>query len=508
MAKEKRTSSEIDGVQYRRAKLWQIILYACNSLVGMSVYSLIGLTSYSASIGYGIATLTVGYILTGTRILDAVTDPLLAFVYDKVNTRFGKLRVLMISGFLIEAAALLAMFNFMSSKGFGWVMFTVLYVVYVIGYTITNMTAQTIPAIMTNDPKQRPTIGVWTTAFNYLVPMVMMVLLNMVLLPRFGTPVERIVDGAASVSYDYNQTFLSAACWICLAMGAIGTVLVCIGVSAFDKPENFRGTRKQEKLKLRDMWDVLAHNRPLQCYIASNASDKIAQQTGSQSIIQTLLFGIVIGDMGISTILMVISMIPSILFAAVGAKYAGKWGSRKGIVTWTRISMVISAVTVGFFLVVNPRDIAHMGPVMILYVLLTLALNGSNMCITTSNNAFMADTIDYELDRSGRYVPAVVTGTYSLVDKLVSSFSAAIATGAVALLGYTTTMPQPGDTCTTAIFAMTMFVKYGLPILGWLCTLVAMRFCKLDKAEMVNVQKRIAEKKEQAKRQVIEEHMR
>ena len=30
MAKEKKlTQSEIDGVQYRRAKLWQIILYSC-----------------------------------------------------------------------------------------------------------------------------------------------------------------------------------------------------------------------------------------------------------------------------------------------------------------------------------------------------------------------------------------------------------------------------------------------------------------------------------------------
>ena len=64
--KHKLTQSEIDGVQYRRAKLWQIILYACNGLVGMSVYSLIGLASYSASIGYGISTIIVGYILTGT----------------------------------------------------------------------------------------------------------------------------------------------------------------------------------------------------------------------------------------------------------------------------------------------------------------------------------------------------------------------------------------------------------------------------------------------------------
>lgn len=99
---KKPTASEMDGVQYRRAKLWQIILYACNGLVGMSVYSLINLASYSASIGYGVTTIVIGYILTCTRILDGVTDPLLAFIYDKVNTRFGKLRVLLIAGFLIE----------------------------------------------------------------------------------------------------------------------------------------------------------------------------------------------------------------------------------------------------------------------------------------------------------------------------------------------------------------------------------------------------------------------
>ena len=83
--KTKMTQSEIDGVQYRRAKLWQIILYACNAFIGMGIYSLIGMASYTASIGFGISTAAVGAILTGTRILDAVTDPLLAFIYDKVN---------------------------------------------------------------------------------------------------------------------------------------------------------------------------------------------------------------------------------------------------------------------------------------------------------------------------------------------------------------------------------------------------------------------------------------
>ncbi len=65
--KRKIRQSEIDGAQYRRAKLWQIILYACNALVGMNVYSLVGLASYSASIGCGITTAVVGVILTATR---------------------------------------------------------------------------------------------------------------------------------------------------------------------------------------------------------------------------------------------------------------------------------------------------------------------------------------------------------------------------------------------------------------------------------------------------------
>ena len=43
---------------------------------------------------------------------------------------------------------------------------------------------------------------------------------------------------------------------------------------------------------------------------------------------------------------------------------------------------------------------------------------------------------------------------------------------------------------------MALFLYFGMPILGWICTLIAMRFFKLTKEEMVHVQKRIAEKKQ------------
>ena len=493
MFKKKPTASEIDGVQYRRAKTWQIILCACNALLGLTVYSLIGMASYSASIGYGIATASVGIILTCTRIFDAITDPLVAFLYDRVNTKFGKVRILLIGGYLIEALALWLMFDGLSSKGFGFAVFTALYILYVIGYTINNMTVQTMNPILSNDPQQRPTVGVWNTIFNYCVPMVFSIVLNVVLLPMCGGT--------------YNQQFLSTAVRLVIVVGGIGTLLACIGISAFDKPETFESIGKQEHLKIKDMVEVLKNNKPLQCYIASAASDKIAQQVGSQSIIGTMLFGIIIGNMGLSTILGMIAMLPSIIFAVFGAKYAGKHGSRKGIVTWSAVSMVIALIMIAYFVIIDPTKIATMGPIMIIYVLLTLAFNGAKMCVTTCGTAFMADCIDYELYRSGKFVPAVVSGTYSLLDKIISSFGALIATGAVALLGYTSTMPQPGDACTTPLFWMTMFLYFGLPIIGWIISLVAMRNCGLSKEKMVEIQKAIAEKKAAAKAEVIAENM-
>ena len=494
MATKKMTQSEIDGVAYRRAELWQIILVAFNAFNGMAMYFLIGLASYSASIGYGVATLVVGGLLTFTRIFDAITDPLLAFVYDRVNTPFGKVRPLMLLGWVIQSAGVLCMFNFFSSKGHGIPVFLLFYMIYVIGYTMVNMTAQTLPALMTNDPKQRPTVGVWQTALNYITPMVLNIVVYTKIMPSMGG--------------GFNQNFLNVTTWLCVGLSFVGVVLVCIGISSYDKPENFKGIGKAERLKLKDMMDVLSHNKPLQSYIISASSDKIAQQASAASIVSTMLNGILIGNMGLATTLSMIGMLPSILFAIIGARYAGKHGNKESIVAWTRYSILANIAMIAFFIItrntVGTTAISTSLIFKILFIVLTCAVNGFAMGVTTANTGFMADIIDFELDRSGKYIPAVVSGTYSLVDKIVSSFSAAIATGCVAIIGYTATMPQPTDEATPGVFWMTMFLRYGLAILGFLCTLLAMRSCKLGRPEMIQVQKRIADKKAAAQEKLFE----
>ena len=52
-----------------------------------------------------------------------------------------------------------------------------------------------------------------------------------------------------------------------------------------------------------------------------------------------------------------------------------------------------------------------------------------------------------------------------------------------------------------------MIVYFGLPLIGWVVTLIAMRNCKLTKEEMVEVQKRIEIKKKEMKEETIKEYV-
>lgn len=476
----------VQKINYRRAKTWQIALSQLNSASAMCFYILIGYASYVANVGYGIATAAVGAILTSARIFDGITDPIIALLIDKTNTKFGKLRIFMFGGWLLEAISIFMMYDVLSDNGFGILTFIVCYVLYIIGYTMNNMAGQIIGPVMTNDPKQRPLVSVWATIYNYLVPMGLTLVIMMLVLPKYGN--------------EYTPEMLATAAMLGISVSFILQMFALVGVTPIDKQENFVGVHSsiKEKVRVKDLFLLLKNNRPLQMYIIAQTSDKLAQQTASQAVVTTLLYGILIGSMQMATLISMIAMLPSILFAFIGAKYTGKHGSKKALVRWTWVCIILGVMNVVFFIVIDPRRITEVMLLTILFFLLTLGLNAAKMCVTTSTSAMMADIIDFELDRSGKYVPGAVTGVYAFIDKLISSLGALLATGGVALIGYSKTMPQPTDSMTTAIFIMSMVLYYGLPIFGWICTLIAMKFSPLSKERMVEVQGNIQRNKEEA----------
>lgn len=492
MSKNKKnnpTQSEIDGVHYHRAKNWELITSQLYSGANMAFYVLMTYATYIGNAGYGILVAVTGLIMTFSKAFDGVTDPIVAYVVERMHTGFGKVRLCLMLGWLIESIAVLAMCCWGSghlSGTSGMVFFIVTYLIYIVGYTIHGIGGAMAGPIITNDPKQRPMVSVWSTIYAYLFPTIFSVVMASVILPRFNN--------------EYSVPMLSASAIIFVIVAGIADLISCLGLRNYDKEEVFAGlhtgnSQANDGIKFKDMVNLLKDNKELQRYIVAAASDKLTQSIGGQAVVSTMLFGIMIGNMGAGTILSALAMLPGIVFAIFGARYAGKHGNKKAMVDWTWACIAVNVVLIAFLLVVNPRTITvNMIPTIIFFVLM-LGANATKMVVSSATTSMRADIIDYELDRSGKYLSASVSATYSFIDKLVTALSTTITTALIGLIGYTTIAPQPTDPMTTGVVIMTLVLYFGFPILGWVCTLFAMRGFKLDKAEMVRVQKSIEDKK-------------
>lgn len=104
----------------------------------------------------------------------------------------------------------------------------------------------------------------------------------------------------------------------------------------------------------------------------------------------------------------------------------------------------------------------------------------------------IVDCADYETYRTRRYVPAMMGTMFSFIDKLVSSLANTIIGLVVFLIGYRNAFPQIGDPYTEPLFYVATFLFLGMPILGWIASLIALKFYPLSREKMEEIQKEIA----------------
>ena len=477
---KKLTASEADGVQYRRAKGWQIALAQMSQGMSMTFYSLITLVSYAANVNYGIAMGLAGVLLTGSRIFDGVIDPAIALMIDRFDARRGKIRLFTSVGWVIRSLAALLLFVW--AGGGGVPLFITLYLLYIVGSSVCDIAGNMMPPVITTDPRQRPIVGVWGTIYAYLVPMVLMVVSNAVLLPMFGG--------------QYSSQMLATCALVYIPISFVFMLLSFVGIKDVDVAENFESlTASEEKVGIKDMLRLLKDNRPFQMYILHCVSAKLSQQTMGQAIVTTILFGILVGNIGLATIVTAVTSLPSIIFAILSGKFCGTYGSRKVAVFAMIVGSMLSVITIAYCYSIDMLSISQSKAPMIIFFGLLFLINACKMCITTADTAMRSDVVDYELLRSGKYLPGVVTATYNFIDQFVTSLGTTIAAVGVSLVGYVNTAPQPTDAPTPEIKAMGLFLYFGIPLLGWIIGLISMKFYSLTREKMVEVQREINEKK-------------
>lgn len=389
------------------------------------------------------------------------------------------------------------MFNVLAGKFTGTagvVVYIILYFLFVLGYTVMSVGGGTsISTILTNDPKQRPFVQFISMIYQYIGPLGVNNILNLVVLPRYNNQIDAV--------------YLREACfWYC-GYALIFTTLSLIGLKNVDTPEMLGklmsdSSGRQKSIKVRDMVNMVKGNKPLRCYMVAGITDKIASNTNSQAIITTLLNGILIGSYQTANTISNYTTLIGFIFAFIGGAYLAKWGVKKATKTMSTICILINTLVGAACIVLGPSGMSRIGTgglVMYLYLVMMMGRSAATMCLNIAEGMMRADVIDYELYRSGNFMPGMVGAVYSFTEKIVASFGATIASIAVAAIGYTTVMPQLGDEATWAILWVVEIIVFGLPILGWLANIIAMHFYELDKERMAEIQMEIAEKKKTAK---------
>ena len=103
---------------------------------------------------------------------------------------------------------------------------------------------------------------------------------------------------------------------------------------------------------------------------------------------------------------------------------------------------------------------------------------------------------DFAAEMENDFLPAEVSRD---LQELISALAPMLATLLIGIVGYTgSKIPMASDELTMGIRLITIALFCGLPIIGWICTLFAMKKFSLTKEEMERIQIEIAEKKAEA----------
>lgn len=249
----------------------------------------------------GLTVMLVSNIMMAARFWDGVTDPIVGFVVDKTNGKFGKFRPFMLIGNLIMFVTVVLMFltTHLMPDGLPKVIYwTVIYLLYIIGYTFQNAATRGGQSVLTNDPKQRPMFARIDSIINALL---------------FTGMAVYITDTLVSKHQGFTAGLFREVIFTFGPISLVLTVLAMIGIWEKDQPETYAKLGKQASYGFKDIFRIIKNNHAIQMLVVAASTDKLATQVRSNSVVGIILYGIIMGNYKMLSRMSVITLIPSMI---------------------------------------------------------------------------------------------------------------------------------------------------------------------------------------------------
>ena len=109
----------------------------------------------------GLSATFVGLVLMATRVFDALNDPFMGVLVAKTSTKWGRFRPWILSGTVLNAVVLYALFAAPTTEGAGlMVYFSVVYILWGVTYTMMDIPYWSMIPAVTRTPADRENLSV------------------------------------------------------------------------------------------------------------------------------------------------------------------------------------------------------------------------------------------------------------------------------------------------------------------------------------------------------------
>ena len=240
--------------------------------------------------------------------------------------------------------------------------------------------------------------------------------------------------------------------------------------------------------------------------VLSASTDKLGSSAKS-SAVMVAMFACIAGSNLLQSNVTGLVTIPSTIVCFLFISFfATRLGQRKAMLIGSVVGLVINGALAALWLLGDPTTMTsnpatgalNWGYFLILYLVLTIIAAGFQGISGNIVIPMTADCADYEVYRTGKYVPGLMGTLFSFVDKLVSSLATTLVALFYSMVGFKDALPDTLTPYSDGIFWATIGCFVLLPIVGWLCNVVAMHFYPLTKEKMEEIQDEVAQIKMKA----------
>lgn len=378
----------------------------------------------------------VGVIFLIARIIDAVSDPVMGFIIDKTNTRYGRFRPYLLFGSVILGLTAFACFTIPAdyTENGKIVYAAVTYIALSLAYTVVNIPYSALTSAISADPDERTKITAVRVMFAVISGMVV---------AQIGNLVDFFGEGDKLLGYRYAIGFAAILSTVLLWTTFATTKERCIA-----EPSS------ETSYTLKESIGLLAKNKPL---IILSTVFLLILTAGFISFSVNIYFleHVMKRPDLIGTSIM-IGTVTTFLGTFIVPMTTAKYGKKEtAIVTLTAFGVTHLFFAWNFYSINSVE----------LYFVIIAIKGFLNAFAWAMGWAMLPDTIEYGEKQTGIRSEGLVYSTFSFCQKLGMALSGVITGFVLSQYGYN---PESGITreAIDGIIVLFAYIPFALAVLS------------------------------------------